>query len=221
MGVRTVIRLNARPYEYSTLEDAGIRCIHIDVDEGDVPATGATADFLLEVSATIAAGGAVAVHCKEGLGRTGTMVAAYLMAAHGFSAREAIGWVRIVRPGSVVGGQQAFLVALDEVLNQIRAAAPAGPRRHNAGGADAGPAADALTLAALVALLRGAGNHVPERSGPDARSDGDGARSALDRLWAMASASAAGAAEGRDDDAARPERGRSRLGTRRISSASF
>jgi cell division cycle 14 len=41
----------------------------------------------------------VAVHCGSGRGRSGTLVALYLMKHHGFTAREAIAWLRIVRPG--------------------------------------------------------------------------------------------------------------------------
>ncbi len=38
------------------------------------------------------------------------------MAAHGLSAREAMGWVRVVRPGSVVGAQQHLLCRLGDAL---------------------------------------------------------------------------------------------------------
>ena len=99
------------------MQSAGIRCLHIDLGEDSIPRPAALLAFL---EAVAAAEGAVAVHCTEGLSRTGTLAAAHLMAAHGFSAREAIGWLRIVRPGSVVGAQQHFLCRLGDAL-QLRA----------------------------------------------------------------------------------------------------
>ena len=114
MGVTTVIRLDSRSYDTTALEAAGIRCMRIELNDGPIPQPAAVAEFLAAVAA---ADGAVAVHCHEGLGRTGTLVAAHLMATHGFSAREAIGWMRMVRPGSVVGPQQQFLCRLGKVLD--------------------------------------------------------------------------------------------------------
>ena len=56
-----------------------------------------------------AAAGALAVHCKAGLGRTGLLICAYMMKHFGFTAHEAIGYIRICRPGSVIGCQQQWL----------------------------------------------------------------------------------------------------------------
>lgn len=44
-----------------------------------------------------------------GLGRTGTLIGCYLMKHYRFTAGEAIAWIRICRPGSVIGPQQNFL----------------------------------------------------------------------------------------------------------------
>ena len=38
------------------------------------------------------------------------------MKKHGWTARECIGWLRIVRPGSVLGGQQEYLEECEEAF---------------------------------------------------------------------------------------------------------
>lgn len=49
------------------------------------------------------------LQCKAGLGRTGTLIGAYLIWKFGFTATEAIAFMRIVRPGTVVGPQQQYM----------------------------------------------------------------------------------------------------------------
>ena len=46
---------------------------------------------------------------QAGLGRTGTLIACYCMKHFNFPADAFIGWIRIARPGSVLGPQQQFL----------------------------------------------------------------------------------------------------------------
>lgn len=48
-------------------------------------------------------GGAVAVHCRAGLGRTGTLIGCYLMNKYGIDPVSLIAWLRLARPGSVIG----------------------------------------------------------------------------------------------------------------------
>jgi hypothetical protein len=59
---------------------------------------------------------ACAVHCKAGLGRTGTIIGCYLMKHFGFTHAEAIGWIRICRPGSIIGPQQHFLREMQDLM---------------------------------------------------------------------------------------------------------
>jgi cell division cycle 14 len=56
-----------------------------------------------------AASGRVAVCCRDGYGASCTLVACHLIRYHGFSAAEAIGYMRVLRPGSVYGEQHCFL----------------------------------------------------------------------------------------------------------------
>ena len=62
--------------------------------------------------------GGILVHCQGGLGRTGTMGAAYWI-WKGLSAEEALARIRQVRPGAVESpDQQASLDALERALRR-------------------------------------------------------------------------------------------------------
>lgn len=105
-NVTTIIRLNEPEYEASSFTELGFDHYDLIFPDGYPPTSTIAAKFIKIVDE---AKGAVAVHCYAGIGRTGTLIAAYLMTRYNFTPQMAIAWTRICRPGSVIGDQQDWL----------------------------------------------------------------------------------------------------------------
>lgn len=109
VGVKLVIRLNKKLYDETRFTKRGIAHREMYFDDGTNPTMEMVREFITVSERIIESGGVVAVHCKAGLGRTGTLIGAYLIYKYRFTAEEAIGFMRIMRPGTCVGPQQHFL----------------------------------------------------------------------------------------------------------------
>ncbi|KAE8610849.1 hypothetical protein XENTR_v10012261 [Xenopus tropicalis] len=105
-NIRAVIRLNKKIYDAKRFTDAGFDHYDLFFVDGSTPSDGIVRRFLNLCENT---DGAIAVHCKAGLGRTGTLIACYIMKHYRLTHSEAIAWIRICRPGSIIGPQQHFL----------------------------------------------------------------------------------------------------------------
>ena len=102
--VSAVVRLNEKLYNDADLYREKIRVYPMELKDGEVPTEGFIVDFITLCEQEIEnRKGVVVVHCRAGLGRTGMCIAAYLMFKFSMEAKAAIAWVRMCRPGSVIG----------------------------------------------------------------------------------------------------------------------
>jgi len=105
-NVTCIVRLNKKIYDCKRFTNAGFQHEDLFFIDGSTPPDSILKRFLDICEATP---GAVAVHCKAGLGRTGSLIGCYMMKHWRWTALEVIGWLRICRPGSIIGHQQEWL----------------------------------------------------------------------------------------------------------------
>jgi len=104
--VSALVRLNEKLYHDEDFYREKIRVYPMELRDGAVPSEGFIVDFIMLCENEIELRqGVVAVHCRAGLGRTGTVIACYLMHKFGMEAKSAMAWVRMCRPGSIIGKQ--------------------------------------------------------------------------------------------------------------------
>ncbi|CAB9501748.1 specificity protein phosphatase CDC14C [Seminavis robusta] len=118
--VSLVVRLNRKAYHEEDFQKAGINHLEQFYVDGSCPPM-KILDRVVEGFESVPVGEAFAVHCKAGLGRTGTCIGAYLMKHYRFTASEVIAWMRICRPGCVIGPQQQFLKEIEQRMWQLGA----------------------------------------------------------------------------------------------------
>ena len=121
LNVKGVIRLNDKLYDANQFEKNGVSVHEMEFPDGSCPKDHIITDFVSLTDGYIKNNQAVAVHCRAGLGRTGTLIGLYIMHKYGFDPKPLIGWMRLCRVGMVVGEQQQFLVRTEGRLSQVLA----------------------------------------------------------------------------------------------------
>lgn len=104
-GIQLIISLTEEPPRRDWINDAGLMSVHVPVPDMTAPTVRQLEHLIDTIEKANQAGFGVAVHCAAGRGRTGTVLAAYLIKL-GATPEQALEQVREKRPGSVETPEQ-------------------------------------------------------------------------------------------------------------------
>jgi len=109
IGIRAVLNLAEALYPYEAPNTTGMLTRHIPVADFTAPTLQQVKQAFAMISSCLDRDMPVAVHCRAGLGRTGTILACYLVGIE-MPANNAMIIIREWRPDSIEGPDQEAVV---------------------------------------------------------------------------------------------------------------
>lgn len=121
VGVTHLITLTETDMDQEALARHHLKNTHLPIFDRKAPSTSQMHMLLVRMQRLMDAGEVLAVHCKAGLGRTGLVLAAWMVRDGGLSAEAAIERLRKVNPGFIQSDEQLeFLHAYEaDILRRL------------------------------------------------------------------------------------------------------
>ena len=99
-GIAKIVSLTLAPVDEHEAERFSFETIHIPIQDGGIPTINQIKLFVSTLNKWVKQGEKVVVHCGAGYGRSGTMLACYLVET-GLTSEKAIERVREFRPQAI------------------------------------------------------------------------------------------------------------------------
>jgi atypical dual specificity phosphatase len=119
-GIKSIVTVREVPLPSKWFDGTGIDYLHLMVEDYGVPSMEVLDEAVDYIDRRIRSGKPVLVHCAAGKGRTGALLAAYMIKKENLTAEQATEKIRLLRPGSVQSIAQETALSMYEKYVEIK-----------------------------------------------------------------------------------------------------
>jgi atypical dual specificity phosphatase len=119
-GIKSIVTVREVPLPSKWFDGGNIDYLHQMVEDYGAPTMEVLDETVNYIDKNIRSGKPVLVHCAAGKGRTGAVLAAYMIKKENLTAEEAIKKIRLLRPGSVQSITQETALSMYEKYLKVK-----------------------------------------------------------------------------------------------------